>query len=200
MAAPRSSAQRLSAARTSKESSCWCVDRGYATPKGPWITTGAWNARVARPLGRAVAGVRLTRTDGKRNSATKLSALNPIELLYWSYFTFYRSVMKDNTPHLLTTLAVSTSEAMLVIPLCDYAAARFFCLGISKPAMFTMIGVSLLLNYWYFHSRGHALRIVQIPVEQAQRVHLLSAAFFISSLAAFIEVPGIVHELLQKCH
>lgn len=126
--------------------------------------------------------------------------MNPFELLYWSYFTFYRSVMKDNTPHLLTTLAVSTSEAMLVIPLCDYAMARFFCLGIGKPAMFTMLGVSLLLNYWYFHRRGRALRIVQIPVERPQRVHLLSGAFFIVSLAAFFEVPGIVHELLLKCH
>lgn len=125
--------------------------------------------------------------------------MNPFRVLYWSYFTFYRSVMKDDTPHLLTTLAVGTSEAMLIIAISDYVMAKFSCHSISKPAMFLILGVALLLNYWYFHRLGHALKIVQERPQRARSVHLLSAAFFIVSLVAFFEMPGVVHDLIKRC-
>ena len=129
----------------------------------------------------------------------KAVILNALELLYWSYFSFYRSVMKDSAPHLLATLAISMSEAMLVIPICDYTMARLLCHSISKLAMFTILASALLLNYLYLHSTGRALRIVQTRIEKSKRAHLLASGFFLLCVVAFFEVPGIVHELLKRC-
>lgn len=125
--------------------------------------------------------------------------MNAIEALYWSYFTFYRSVMKDDEPHLLTTLALSMSEAMLIIAVWDYTKATLLCKAIGKPTMFTILGLMLLLNYWYFHRQSRALKVVEQTPINPRLVRIVGLLFFSLTLLAFIDIPGTIPNILKRC-
>ena len=124
-----------------------------------------------------------------------------MKVLYYYYFLFYSKVLKDNEPHLLTTLALSASEGFLINGILQIALARFFCMSIDK---WPMIGVLVLLigvNYFYYHVRENAKKIVKTKpmYYSSQKLSIvLTFLFFIITLSFLFWEPIYVKQLLQE--
>jgi uncharacterized membrane protein len=124
-----------------------------------------------------------------------------IKVFYYYYFLFYSRVLKDNEPHLLTTLALSASEGFLINGILQISLARFFCISIDK---WPMIGILVLLigaNYLYYHRTGKAKEIVKTkPMFYSNRELsvTLTLLFFIVTLSFLFWEPIYIKQIMEE--
>jgi len=70
-------------------------------------------------------------------------------------------VLKDDEPHLLTTLALSASEGFALSVSLSIILIKFFCFEMTKTLMFLPICMFLIFNFFYFNKSGRASKIVK---------------------------------------
>jgi hypothetical protein len=84
-----------------------------------------------------------------------------MDVIYYYYYLFYCKIVKDDDPHLLTTLALSASEGFALAVSLNIVLIRFFCYQMTKLMMFLPICLFLLFNYFYFNKSGRAKKLVK---------------------------------------
>lgn len=84
-----------------------------------------------------------------------------MDVIYYYYYLFYKKILKDDEPHLLTTMALSASEGFTINVILEIFFTYFFCLSIGKWIMLLNITLFNLINYLYFHKSNRANRIVK---------------------------------------
>jgi uncharacterized membrane protein len=60
-----------------------------------------------------------------------------MSVIYYYYYLFYKKVLKDTDPHMLTIMALSASEAFAVAGTLQLLLIRFFCFSPSVWLMFS---------------------------------------------------------------
>lgn len=83
-----------------------------------------------------------------------------LNVIYYYYYLFYAKVLRDTEPHLLTTLALSFSESLLVNGIIEAISVNFFCKSIGKWPMLGVVLIILFINFIYYHKGKRANRIV----------------------------------------
>jgi len=84
-----------------------------------------------------------------------------MNVLYYYYYLFYSKILRDNEPHLLTTLALSFSISLPFNVISDILLKRYYCITIGKWPMLGALLFILGINYLYFHRTGKAKEIVK---------------------------------------
>lgn len=84
-----------------------------------------------------------------------------MDVIYYYYYLFYIKVLKDDEPHLLTTMALSASEGFVLSVTLSILLIKFFCYEMTNLLMFLPICLFLLFNYYFFHKSGRARKIVK---------------------------------------
>jgi hypothetical protein len=84
-----------------------------------------------------------------------------MNVIYYYYFIFYSKVLKDDEPHLLTTMALSASQGFILNSILQILFIRFFCIEINIWTMFCVIILFNVFNYFYFHRGNRIKKIVK---------------------------------------
>lgn len=125
-----------------------------------------------------------------------------MKFIYFGYYRFYRSVLKDNEPHLLTTLALSASIWFVLQFLVRLVFINQTCNSPEKLWVLLILLVIVLFNYIYFHRSGLARKIVdERPMIFGNRVlgNLAVLLFFLITLSFMFWGPIVTKELLEGC-
>jgi hypothetical protein len=84
-----------------------------------------------------------------------------LDVLYYHYYQFYSKVLKDNEPHLLTTLAISASQSFFLNFSINIVWANLYCRTLlDKWGMIFLTIMVIALNYLIFHFTGRAKRVI----------------------------------------
>ena len=126
-----------------------------------------------------------------------------LSVFYYYYFVFYSKVIKDNEPHLLTTMALSFSEALLVNYSIMFIGAHVFCKYIiTKWVMIGVIVAMNALNYKLLHRSGKAERIVlaRPKILNSHRVSiLLTILFFMVTISFLFWGSDYAYGIISRC-
>ncbi len=82
-------------------------------------------------------------------------------VLYYYYFLFYKTVIKDPEPHFATVLALSFSEGLFINGIADIIALKWFCYEIKVWVQFTTLLLIIVYNYLVYHRTGLAKEIIK---------------------------------------
>lgn len=124
-----------------------------------------------------------------------------MKVLYYYYYLFYSKVLKDNEPHLLTTLALSASEGFLINGILQISLARFFSISLDKWPMIGVLVLLIFANYLYYHSTGKSKEIVKTKpmfYSSHKLSIVLTFLFFTITLSFLFWEPIYVKQLLQE--
>lgn len=84
-----------------------------------------------------------------------------MDTIYYYYYLFYKQILKDNTPNLLATLALSASEFFPVFGIIDFTIWILFHSNVNINIMFVVLLLCAFFNYLHFHKTGRAKRIIK---------------------------------------
>lgn len=124
-----------------------------------------------------------------------------IKVFYNYYFLFYAKILRDNEPHLLTTIALSASEGFLINGIIQIFLARFFCISVDKWSMIGILALLIFVNYLYYHRAGNANEIVKTnPMffSSHKLSIVLTSLFFIVTLSFLFWEPIYVKHLMEE--
>jgi hydrogenase-4 membrane subunit HyfE len=82
-------------------------------------------------------------------------------VFYYYYYLFYKRVLKDDEPHLLTTLTLSFSESIVVNAAIDIIAVKTSCYSVGKWPMLTVLLLIFLANFLLYHRTTTAKQLVK---------------------------------------
>lgn len=82
-------------------------------------------------------------------------------MFYYHYYLFYTKVIPDNQPNATVIFVLSFVEALLINAIVDYVMLKYFCVGMSKWPMISVIVVMLVANYFYYYRSGRFRTIIE---------------------------------------
>ena len=85
-----------------------------------------------------------------------------LDVFYYYYFLFYSKVLKDDEPHLLTTMVLSFSESLFVNYSINIIGSYIYCeYLLEKWGMISVIVILNGVNYLFYHRTGRAKKIIK---------------------------------------
>jgi len=108
-------------------------------------------------------------------------------VIYYYFYLFYRRILKDNEPHLLTVLALSFLESLVLIAIIDSVLIYFFCIDIDKTLMFIFLLLIVGANYFVLFKSGWAKHVVNAQ-PRFLKSKWLSAALVIFSFLITVSI------------
>jgi len=129
--------------------------------------------------------------------------MKALNVFYYYYFLFYSKVLKDNEPHLLTTMVLSFSESLLVNYSINVIGAHLFCKYLLGK--WGMIGVIIILNglnYLFYHQTGRAKGIVKSKPKFFGNHHvslILTILFFLITSSFLFWVADYAMYVIDIC-
>lgn len=109
-----------------------------------------------------------------------------MDVLYYHYFLFYKYILRDNEPHLLTTLALTASLGLMITKIIDLISIILVCNKINSFSYYGTFVIILIANVLIFHRNKRAETIIK---EQPLFFNnkfisiVLTIVFFISTLS-----------------
>lgn len=82
--------------------------------------------------------------------------MNLFNVLYYNYYLFYKNILKDDEPHLLATLNLSTSMSIIPFFCLDVLAVCFWCEELPALIGVCVALITLLIVYRSFLAKGRA--------------------------------------------
>ena len=83
-----------------------------------------------------------------------------MEKLYYFYYLFYKKVLNDDEPHLLTILVLSASCSFPIVVFLQLLFAELFCETIDTWKAFSVIPIMVYINYLCFFKSGRYVKIL----------------------------------------
>ena len=125
-----------------------------------------------------------------------------MDVIYYYYYLFYKKILKDDEPHLLTTMALSASEGFAFNVSLNIFFTRYFCLEVNKWVMFITIILFNILNYLYFHKSGKAKRIIKLQPKffSSHRLSIILTLIFFIVTLSFLFCGGPVSRNIMEIH
>jgi hypothetical protein len=128
--------------------------------------------------------------------------MNFIHTIYYYYFLFYKKILKDNEPHLLTTLALSASFGFVLDFIARVILANTLCISLNTWLSMVLLGLVVLIVYYIFHKSGIAKEVVkQKPMFFNNHIFsiIISILFFIMTVSFMFWGPTYTKEILDNC-
>ncbi|ELR68001.1 hypothetical protein C900_01281 [Fulvivirga imtechensis AK7] len=125
-----------------------------------------------------------------------------MSVLYNYYYLFYSKILKDNEPHMYTIMALSASEAFVLIGIVEILMINFYCYSIGKWVMLGIVAFCIGANYFIFHKTGKAKEIIRNNPKFFNNHKLsivLTIAFFLITLSFIFWGPIYTKYLLNQC-
>jgi len=126
-----------------------------------------------------------------------------INVFYFYYYLFYKNIFKDDEPYFTARLALTASEALLLISVIDIASAYFFCVPLSKYYMIAITLVLLAMNTFIFFNRAKAARVIKSSPKlfNNNKVSIiLTWVFFLTSLSIMFWLGDVVRMIIENCN
>jgi hypothetical protein len=123
-----------------------------------------------------------------------------MNVFYYYYYSFYKNFLKDDEPHMLTTLALSASEGLMINGLIQISLARLFCIHTNSVIMIGIVLFLIIINYIYYHRSGRAIDIIKNkPMFFSNNVisALITILFFIITSSFMFWEPIYVKQLMD---
>jgi hypothetical protein len=124
-----------------------------------------------------------------------------MSVIYYYYYLFYKKVLKDTDPHMLTIMALSASEAFAVAGTLQLLSIRFFCFSPSVWLMFSSTPFFLTMNYLLFYKSGRYKTLLkEKPKFLASNIAsiILTGVFFLITASFIFWGPIYAKDLLQE--
>lgn len=126
-----------------------------------------------------------------------------LDIIYYYYYLFYLRMLKDNEPHLLTTLALSFSISTIIIFFIDVISVYVFCfLDVNTWHDMLIYLLSLGILYLWFHKTGRAKKVVKEKPKLFNN-HFLSIvitiSFFIISISFYFWLIDVLKLEVESC-
>jgi len=125
-----------------------------------------------------------------------------MRVLYYYSFLFYSKILRDNEPHLLTTLALSFLEALIINGILEAISVHAFCKDLDKLAMFAILLLIIGTNYWILHRTGKAKEIVKLKPQffNSHRLSIvITLVFAIAAISLMFWGPIYLKGILDQC-
>ncbi len=122
-----------------------------------------------------------------------------MNVFYYYYYLFYKKILKDNEPHLLTTLALSFSISLLVNGVLNITLAHTIKYVLGKWGMISILVLLLAFFYFSFYRTGKAEKIIkeQPKFFNSNRLSIiLTIIFFIVTTSFMFWEAGYVGNVL----
>jgi hypothetical protein len=124
------------------------------------------------------------------------------KILYYYYFSFYKQVLKDDEPHMLTTLALSFSLSVLLIAPLELFSVYKFCYDLPVWLQGLIILLIVGCTYLSIHRNGESQRIISLEPKlfnSSTLSAIVTFIFFIATLSYFFWGPIITRDMLDNC-
>ena len=82
-------------------------------------------------------------------------------IYYYYYYLFYKKILKDDTPHVLTRMAISACEAIFINAIIDVIAVTNYCHKIDPWIFYLTIACFLIINYFVYSKSGKGAKIIK---------------------------------------
>lgn len=125
-----------------------------------------------------------------------------MKVLYYYSFLFYSKILKDNEPHLLTTLALSFLESVIINGILEAIAVHAFCEDLDRVIMFSILLLVIGCNYWFLHRDGKAKEIVRSKPKFLNSHNLsiaLTVVFAVTAISLMFWGPIYLKNVLDGC-
>lgn len=126
-----------------------------------------------------------------------------LDILYYHYYWFYSKVLKDNEPHLLTTLALSFSQMLLMSYSIDFIGTLLFCQFIlNKWGMLSVLGSIIIINYLIYHRGSRARNVIKNADRKYRRKTsnaIVTIIFFLFTTSLLFWFADYLLWLMSKC-
>lgn len=126
-----------------------------------------------------------------------------MKTIYYYYYLFYKNILKDTEPHLLTIFALSFTEILFFYSVLEIFLAIMFCYFITRAEWIVMCIIITAINFLYFHSKGKGKQIVKLKPTIFSRAifsAIFSAMVFLISFMLFMFSGTLVHNyMLCNC-
>lgn len=76
-----------------------------------------------------------------------------MDVIYYYYYLFYKQILKDNEPNMLTIMALSASYSFPVAMILQIITIKN-CIVVDTWLMFLFVPFFILINYLYFIRSG----------------------------------------------
>jgi hypothetical protein len=125
-----------------------------------------------------------------------------MNILYYYYYLFYYRILRDNEPHLLTTIALSASISFPLGFLIRCIFVYNYCQSLNPWINLGIFGLILGVNYKYFHLTGRAKKIIKKrpTIAGSKKIAILiTVIFFLLTLSFIYWGPIYMKYLLDNC-
>ncbi len=125
-----------------------------------------------------------------------------MKVFYYYGFLFYSKVLKDDEPHLLTILALSFLESLIVNGILEAISVHTFCKDIGRGSMFTVLLLIIGANYYLLYRTGKAKQIVQSRPKFFKSHNLsiaLTLLFAVGAVSLMFWGPIYLKGVLDEC-
>lgn len=125
-----------------------------------------------------------------------------MKVLYYHCFLFYSRILRDDEPHLLTILALSFLQSLIVNGVLEGISVHTFCRDLDHDLMFVILLLIIGGNYWFLHRSGKTKEIVKLK-PQVCNSHILSIFitlfFALGSVSLMFWGPIYLKSVLDQC-
>lgn len=125
-----------------------------------------------------------------------------MNVIYYYYYLFYKTLVRDSQPHLLARLAISASEAFFIVGVINFMSIKIRCAGLSTLTMFGTMLIIAGINHFVMHKSGKDLEIVKAKPKffNNNRISIFMVIlFFLATTSFMFWGPIYGNYLLSKC-
>ena len=126
-----------------------------------------------------------------------------MHIIYYYIFLFFKKILRDDTPHFLTTIFFSFLQSCILNAFFNFSFAYAFCYSFSMWNSLSIVLLLIIINFIYFHNEKKlAFEIINkkpkilnsklLPV-------IITILFFISTQIIFMYSSDVTKEILNNC-
>jgi hypothetical protein len=125
-----------------------------------------------------------------------------LSTFYYSYYLFYKNILKDPEPHVATILSLSFSESLLMNGLIDIIALKYYCYEIKVIVQFALTILIVFINYFFYHKSGrNKIILKEKPILARSKVFSITITILFFLITASWLFWGSIYGkyLLERC-
>ena len=84
-----------------------------------------------------------------------------MKVLYYYYYLFYKKVLKDDTPHMLTIMALSVCQAFFITAIIEFLIIKLYCYELGEWGMPFVVLLFIIFNYFFYEKSHKNIEIIK---------------------------------------
>lgn len=127
--------------------------------------------------------------------------MNLLWIFYYYYYLFYTKILREEHPHFTVVFTLSFVESLWINGLMDAIFLTAFCYKLSKWMMICVALVLMGINYWYYHRKHDANKVLEVNKSRFKRSGLALTVLLFSIVGVLWMFLGSFYakHLLEIC-